>query len=402
VLQVAAKSGAAPDAEGELAFGVRFDGAAAVTAGAAISIGEGVDLAGVVNTPRTVAAGSTVDAGVRVSNVGAEPVKSAVLALSGWDSGLTAGGGFSNCTYGVLIVCTFADVLATGTTYELATQMRLRIPADTAAGSRATALGSWYTPGDFREMTDLAAELDEGFLGPKGTGAPATLREVPAAASRAAAGQVDTDPGNNVMVSEFEVGGRRPDLAAVGATITGRPGDKVDARVGFRNNGPGALHHEVFSNTDPGTHITVPPGVRAVAVDERCFPLEFEEGEEPGDVDEPSGASEYLCMLWEGTTKAEGSALFDFTFQVRAEPSAEAGRVTINEEDLTGGATLDRDGRNDSAPIAVASGDSGGEGGGLPVTGTDAGLLGAGGAVLLLAGVAGLLLVRRRRLRFTA
>jgi len=84
---------------------------------------------------------------------------------------------------------------------------------------------------------------------------------------------------------------------------------------------------------------------------------------------------------------------------MRENPSAVAGQVVINdvffEEER-----LDRDGGNDSAKITVAL--SGGEGGGLPVTGANAGLLGAGGAALLLAGVAGLLLVRRRKVRFTA
>ena len=36
------------------------------------------------------------------------------------------------------------------------------------------------------------------------------------------------------------------------------------------------------------------------------------------------------------------------------------------------------------------------------MTGANAGLIGAGGALLLLAGAVGLLLVRRRRVRFTA
>jgi LPXTG-motif cell wall-anchored protein len=112
-------------------------------------------------------------------------------------------------------------------------------------------------------------------------------------------------------------------------------------------------------------------------------------------------------MLSEGTTKAKASVLFDFTFQVRDDPSAAAGEVAINEDSITEGTPLDRDSGNDSAKIAVAlggddDGGGGGAGGGLPVTGADAGLVAAGGAVLLLAGAAGLLLVRRRRLRFTA
>jgi LPXTG-motif cell wall-anchored protein len=400
-LEVTAKAGAAQDAHGKLAFSARLGDLPEVTTASTVTIGEGVDLAGVISTPRTVAPGANVDAGLRVSNAGTGPVESVVLVMLGWDPSLSPGVGFSNCRYGILTVCTFDDELAAGTTYELTTPMRLKIPADAAAGSRASALGSWYTPGDFQELIDIAPDLNEETLGPKGTGPAVGLRAVPAkAAARAAASQVDTDPKNNILVSEFVVGGsRRPDLAAVGATVTGEPGDKVPARVGFVNNGPGTLYHWTFENTDPSTHIVVPAGLKAVGVDERCFPMMFEDGEAPEDfATDLTGASEYLCLLEEGRTKAKASTLFDFTFQVRANPSAAAGRVLINEEIFTE-YPIDRDAGNNRAAIAVQL--SGGQGGGLPVTGANAGLLGAGGALLLLAGAAGLLLVRRRRVRFT-
>ncbi|WP_412739768.1 LPXTG cell wall anchor domain-containing protein [Krasilnikovia sp. MM14-A1259] len=45
---------------------------------------------------------------------------------------------------------------------------------------------------------------------------------------------------------------------------------------------------------------------------------------------------------------------------------------------------------------------AGGSGGGLPVTGAPAGLLGAAGAALLLLGGTGYLVARRRRTRFLA
>lgn len=402
-LEVTARAGAAPDARGELAFSARIDDRPAVTTASTVTIGEGVDLAGVISTPRTVAPGASVDAGLRVSNVGTRPVKEVVLVMLGWDPSLTQGEGFSNCRYGFLTVCTFADELATGTTYELSTPMRLRIPADAAAGSRASALGGWYTPGDFRELIDIAPDLDESELGPKGTGPAAGLRAVPAkaAGARAAASQVDTDPANNVLVSEFVVGGsRRPDLAAVGATVTGEPGDEVPVRIGFRNDGPGTLYHWTFDNNDPSTHVFVPAGLAAVRVDERCWPMMFTDGEELEDfATDRAGAAEYLCLLADGKTKAKTARLFDFTFQVRENPSAAAGRVVINEEFLAE-APIDRDARNDQARIEVQV--SGGAGGGLAVTGTNAGLLGAGGAMLLLAGATGLLLFRRRRVRFTA
>jgi LPXTG-motif cell wall-anchored protein len=401
-LEVAAKAGAAQDETGKLAFSARLDDAPAVSAESKVTIGEGVDLAGVINTPVTVAPGSSVAADVQVSNAGTKPVKSTVLVLLGWDPTLTEGG-FSNCRYGFLTVCTFDDELAVGTTYELAKPMLLKIPADAAGGSRASALGSWHTASDFAELIDMAAQFDGDLLGPKGTGPAVGLKAVPvkAARSRAAGNQVDTKPDNNLLLSEFVVSGRRPDMAAVGATVKGDPGDQVPARIGFRNNGPGTLYHWTFNNNDPGTHVTVPAGLVAVKVDERCFPVEFEPGTEPEDFPEDlGGASEYLCMLEDGKTKAKGSALFDFGFQVREDPSGEAGKVSINEELFVDSDPIDRDAGNDTAKLVLEV--SGGGGGGLPVTGANAGLIGAGGALLLLAGAVGLLLFRRRRVRFTA
>ena len=411
-LKVTGKSGAAPEASGKLTFTARADADPVVTAESTVTIGEGVDVAGFITEPSSVAAGATVTTDLRVANVGAKPVHGVVLAMLGWDPSLVAGEGFSNCTYGILTVCTFDDELATGSTYELSTPMRLRIPSDAAAGSRASALGSWFTPSDFKELLDIVPDsTDSEILGPKGTGPAVRLQAVPVkrSASRAAGSQVDTNPGNNVLISEVVVAGNRePDVAAVGATVSGTAGDRVGARVGFVNNGPGTLYHWTFENTDPATHVTVPPGLRVVKVDDRCFPVpsaitdpdDADESDGENEDEDVTGAADYLCTMDGGTTKAKASTLFDFTFEVRADASDAPGQVRINEEVFTGGDALDADDSDNSAKIEVSL--SGGTGGGLPVTGANAGLLGAAGAALLVAGALGLRLARRRRTRFTA
>lgn len=407
-LKVTGKSGAAKGTSGNLTFTAQTDDNPAVTADSTVTTGEGVDLAGFITKPSSAAPGATVATDLRVANVGAKPVHGVVLAMLGWDPSLVEGKGFSNCTYGILTVCTFDDELATGTTYELSTPMRLRIPSDAAAGSRASALGSWYTPSDFKELLDIAPDsTGEEVLGPKGTGPAVHLQAMSASkstslaamsvkksASQAAGSQVDTDPANNVLISEVVVGGKNePDVAAVGATVSGTAGDKVTAKVGFVNNGPGTLYHWTFDNTDPATHVTVPPGLRAVKVDDRCFPASLS-------AIDITGASDYLCSTTGGKTKAKASTLFAFTFQVRDNASDASGQVRINEDVYTLGDTLDSDGSNNTAKIEISL--SGGTGGGLPVTGANAGLLGAAGAALLIAGALGLLVARRRRMRFTA
>ena len=413
-LQITGKAGAVTGAHGDLSFTARADAGPVGTGHSTITVGEGVDLAGFVDKPTPVAPGATVAADLRVANAGAKPVTGVVLVLLGWDPSLVTGKGFSNCRYGLLTVCTFDDELATGTTYELSTPMRLKIPSDAAAGSRASAIGGWYTPSDFKELLDIIPDSGgEEVLGPKGTGGPVRLQAVPAKKTKAQAraAQVDTNPDNNVLISEIVVtGGTEPDEAAGGATIAGAAGDKVRAKVGFVNNGPGTLYHWTFDNTDPATVVTVPAGLRAVRVDPRCMPMPSPAATEPDDDDAVIGAAEYLCLTDGGKTKADAATLYDFTFEIRADAATTPGLVRINADvfgDLLGDSdtesgdgdstTLDRNARNDTAKIEVTL-----TGDGLPVTGANAGLLGAGGAILTLVGALGLLLLRRRRTRFIA
>ena len=397
VLQVTAARAAVTGATGDLAFTVRADDGPAARSTATVRIGEGVDLAGVDTAPLTLAPGATGSADLRVANHGAAPVDGVVLAMLGWDERLLAGDGFGNCTYGLLTVCTFTDELAPGATYGLSAPVRLRMPADAATGSSATAIGAWYTPADFAELIGaLPGEPGEEVLGRPGTGPAVRLTEVAGASARAA--QVDTNPENNLTISEVTVrGGERTDLAAVGATVTGAPGTTVPARVGFVNRGPGTLYHLSFENTDPATRVTVPAGLEAVEVDDRCMPL--------GGFDDERAPEQYLCGTFQDATKAKTSVLFDFTFEIGTAAGKRAGTVAINEEEFTGGPGIDRDPRNDTAAITVAAAagsGGGGAGGGLPVTGANGTLLGAAGVVLLLAGAAGVLVARRRRVRFTA
>ena len=408
-LRLAAKPGRTTGDTGKLTFTAQADDGAVSTYSSAVAIGEDVDLEAVEPKPVTVAAGGVATVDLRVSNAGPRPVTGSVLVLAGWSERLRDGDGFSNCTYGLLTVCAFDDVLAPGATYALSESMRLRMPADAAVGSSAATFGVWYTTAEWAEV--LSTFPDEIALGRPGTGGVTHLESL---VSAAGVPQVDTNFDNNYLFSEIVIGGgRKTDMAAVGATVTGSAGDRVKARVGFVNNGPGTLYHADFSNTDPATHVTVPAGLRAVEVDESCLPLEWlaEDDETEGDFDgdEVAGFPDYLCFADVDRTKAGGRLLFDFTFEVGADSDDAAGQVTINEADLVAGTSIDRNRRNDSAKILVdvtgqGGGDagSGGSGGGLPITGAPTGVVAGVGILLLIAGAAGVLLVRRRRIRFTA
>lgn len=404
-LQVTAKPGVAAGATGTLALTAQAGDGPAAKARSTVRIGEGVDLAAVETKPTTAAAGTRTAVDQRVANVGQRPVNGTVLVTFGLPAELLDGAGFSNCTYGFLTVCTFTDPVAPGRTYALSEPIRLKIPADAAAGSSATSLSNWLTTDEWQEaLAELPAD-GRDLLGKPGTGAATRLRAVGAGPARAP--QVDVEPSNNAAVNQVIVGGgRKTDMAAVGATLTGAPGGRVPARVGFVNNGPGTLYQWHFDNVDPSTHVTVPAGLKAVEVDEACLPYSADEDEESSDDADVTGAAQYLCFPDSDSTKAGARELFDFTFALGAKAGNAVGSVAINQDDLPTADRIDRNARNDAAKIAVtvtgpaAAGGTGG--GGLAVTGANTALVAGAGALLVLAGAIGVLLFRRRRVRFTA
>jgi LPXTG-motif cell wall-anchored protein len=396
-VQVTGKAGATEGADGRLNIAVLTGGRTPeaippVTSspdptGTDVTIGEGVDLAGFNNTQASeVAAGAAVDTGLKVANTGTKTAHGVVLVLLGWDPSLVEARGFRNCSYGVLTTCTFDDDLAPGTTYELSSPMRLKIPADAAAGSRARVFGSWYEKPDFVNLfIGISGDGPSGLPSTDGTGPEVHLRPV---AKPAVTPGKDAEPDNNVLLNEVTVtGGEKPDEAAVGATVTGAVGEKVAAKVGFVNNGPGTLYHWTFGNTDVVTEVKVPAGLTVIKADKFCLPV---------------AVDDYVCFTSgkytaaKPSTKAKASTVYDFTFKVKS--ASTAGTVVINGDELSGRYELDRSAGDDTAALKVELG----EGGGLPVTGSNAAVIGGAGVLLAAAGVFGVVLFRRRRVRFTA
>jgi hypothetical protein len=396
-MRVTGREGATEGADGRLPISISADGGRAVSRPLRVTVGAGAGLAGFIDTKATaVAAGATVDTDLRVVNTGAETMHDVMLILLGWDRTLVDGKGFSNCEYGYLTTCSFEDDLAPGKTYELSSPMRRKIPADAAAGSQARAIGSWSTTSDYYDFQTGTAGEDgaSGMIGIDGTGPAVHLQAIAEPAVKPSKlNQADPKLDNNVLLSEFEVtGGEKPDEAAVGATVTGVAGEKVAAKVGFVNHGPGTLYHWTFENTDVVTEVKVPAGLTVVKADERCVPApEAAETDGPGD--------DFVCSTYAyrnaGWTKAKASTLYDFTFKVKS--ASAPGTVEINGDGLlSDGDMLDRSKSDNTAALKVELA------GGLPVTGSHAAVIGGAGALLAAAGVFGVVLFRRRRVRFTA
>jgi hypothetical protein len=350
-----------------------------------LRVAELVRLFGADTEPAVVAPGTTGPAHLRVGNDGAIPVRGAILVLDDWSAVLGAER-YRNCVYGDrAVVCTFDDVLAPSAGYELSPPIGVRIPRGAAAGSQLDLFGVWVTPDDWKDVRHNWP--DERYDGVPGTGAATHL------VARAAADAVpQTDPsGGGRLFTQLVVGGSRgPDMAAIGAAVTGAPGDRVAVRVGFVNRGPGALFHSLFDNTDPATHVVVPPGLRAVEVDDRCRPTAMPDDDESDDV---AGAPDYTCIVDADRTAAGATVLFDFTFAIGGRAGA-AGYLRLNQPDLITGARIDTRSGDDTAAIKVVFPDARAE---LPITGTHPRPVAAAGLLLILIGLAGRRLATRPR-----
>ena len=199
-------------------------------------------------------------------------------------------------------------------------------------------------------------------------------------------------------------GDQGAEVAALGTptTATGRVGATVPLKVGYINNGPASVNVDGAKDLRARTVLSLPSGVTAVRVPMTCSSY--------GDwVPGKLGAEKYRCT--EHTRLAQGEKI-EYEFELRLD---EAGTRAAQVR-LTFDAGVDPNPANDSATVTiVASADGGsedpggddGQGGGdtdgsLPITGAKAGLTAGIGGVLLAAGAAVFVAVRRRKTRFVA
>jgi len=176
------------------------------------------------------------------------------------------------------------------------------------------------------------------------------------------------------------------DSVAIGATVQGAVGDVVDIEVGMRNDGPAdlILPGEAWA---PSALVTLPVGVEAVAVGDRCAPV-VNGSPVWDDRGQPNGLV-YFCRPAHSPVAGE---TFHYPFQVEIVGVAgAAGSIVID------GGVQDPDTDNNTAEITLGSGGEG-AGGGLPVTGASAGLLAGLGAVLVVAGAVAVVMFRRSRI----
>ncbi|MCO8277450.1 LPXTG cell wall anchor domain-containing protein [Actinoplanes sp. TRM 88003] len=327
---------------------------------------------------------------ITVRNTGSEPVDSVGLLVLG-EEGLTAYGDYRNCLSleeveedlalpGVL--CKFDEEFTPGSTFQVPADSPIKVGLDKDAGGPYTYVGAVLAVG--------VNDADAALLAKRKAGKVLSLDAV-SKATGIEDGDAPEDINEEDNVAEFgvAVGKSAADSAAVGATISGAGGDRKTFEVGVRNLGPTTVI-PISQDFDwfPSARVSIPAGVKLTEVDENCMPAggEGDDFPKPGTVN----GQDYVCIPLLGLRVGETSK-FTFTGTLTGDKS-EAGSVVVD------GGVQDGNAKNDKAAITVALTGDGGEGGGLPVTGTPTGLVALGGALLLLAGGVAAYVFRRRRI----
>ncbi|MFI7543837.1 LPXTG cell wall anchor domain-containing protein [Actinoplanes sp. NPDC049599] len=371
------------------------DGVAPITRTADVTVAEGVDLAAGAPKEISVKPGRSFEAALQVHNT-TDKVVHGTAVIFDTDYPFLSTKQFANCFYSQSQVnaCTFDQDLEPGATYQIVLPYRLR--ADTYAPGTVAGEFEWLTAGDY---ADLIKFLDDaGYEGPGTVGSGGTLeiRKLPAASSLARQQQTDTNPDNNWQSLTINVAGKQgTDFAAIGATVSGGAGDNVKVPVGVRNNGPATLDRSRSGSSAVAAIITIPTGTTVTTVADGCSKSEDDSVKTKPD------ALQYVCFS-NPLFPAKTQLIWEFGLKITKVVPNAVGAVEVNPACECDRFSRDINKSNDAAKIVVNPADTGGSGGSLPITGPQTGFIGAAGALLLAAGIAGFIVARRRRTRFVA
>lgn len=258
----------------------------------------------------------------------------------------------------------------------------------------------------------------------------AAAKQAPKAAARSAQPAADLDPWDNVQ--EFDFATRNTaDLVATGVSLKGGVGETVTADFGFRNDGPAWVAHLRSSKDVARTDIFIPVGAKVTKVPAGCTGVNADGTRR----EQTLGAPRYFCSTGHVVGEKE---TFAYPFQLKIEKvvaNAE-GSITVGEwtPEGTTGQRWDPNHTNNkaafvinakgsgpaptptptattsatpaptgsatptatAAPSASATGTGVTANGGLASTGSSAGAIALGGAVLLAVG-GGLFVAFRRK-----
>ncbi|MBZ9597594.1 MULTISPECIES: peptidase [Streptomyces] len=246
------------------------------------------------------------------------------------------------------------------------------------------------------------------------------------AAAGASAQSVDLDPWNNLQEFDFRTK-NSADLVAWPVAVAGAAGETVRADFGFRNNGPAWVANLRSRESVARTDIVLPAGTKATRV-----PAECEGVNADGTAREQAlGAPRYFCSTGHVVGEREKYS-YPFELKIEQVVANAAGSVSVGQGTPQGtkGQPWDPSHANDKASVVIGTKDGGASpsptatasatasptatasssatptsttstsgitpNGGLAATGSSAGPLALGGAVLVAAG-GGLVLAFRRK-----
>ncbi|GIG58669.1 hypothetical protein Lfu02_30410 [Longispora fulva] len=388
-----ADPGAKVGATGQVTTTITSPGVTGKPATSTVTIAQGVNLTASPNIELDgVKPGETTSAAYGVTNSGETTANGVVLLLMG-DRAFQPAKRYSNCAYSpqytTIAACTFPNALAPGRTYALAQPYAYKLPADLEAPRLVAAEVQWLTPADW-----AAQQSNYGYGGlTSGSGDKLELVEKPN--STKAAPQSDTDPNDNWTSFMVKLGGNNTvDLAGVGASGTGKVGDVVRVKVGARNNGPATREFNRSGDSIFRFKVVVPAGSTAVEVPKSCSYKDADGGWVYGG---KPGAKEYSCYAVSDILKAGEQELQQFGFRIDQVKDDAKGSVQSFTSVYEQSDRVDANPANDKADIVLNPTTAA-----LPVTGTAAIGIAAGGATLVGLGAVGFVLARRRRIRFAA
>lgn len=362
--------------------------------------------------------GGTQPLPIVVSNTGTESARGLSLVLH-HTRGLGLVERYDNCSYGGdagpdpdgTTVCTVDDEIKAGLVYETDP---LTLKAGPYAFNEIVTYGVYEKGGEpkFSEK-----------LGKPSTGKKLALKERPAKAARLSA---DLNPEDNYREFDLQVT-NTADLAATPVSLKGKAGETVKADLGFQNNGPAWVAYLRSGESVGITDIVIPAGAKVTKAAKECTSLNADGTYR----EERTGAPRYTCASAYVVGEKEKAS---FPFELKIEKVVEDAKGSVlvgawqGDADpkphgwdpnhannraafvinAKGGTTTPTPGPSAStgsgtpspAPSASASaapgaGDKAKPNGGLASTGSTAGPIAIGGAVLVAAG--GVLFVAFRR-----
>jgi hypothetical protein len=383
-----------------LTFTLSADNVAAQQVTGDIPIGDAVDLVAFKLTadPGQARVGDHVVAASYVANSGSRVAQG--IRVTVFSDHSLAPDQYDNCAYTTTVtyefVCDLPDaVLNPGDRLNLVDDHGNPIGFTVAPDAGTPAAGVEIV---YDALADAATPPNLSRMArPSHTGHEVRLAQSAAPAAQAGALPVDANPDDNLVDFFWKLSGIHRDVAAVGATATGKVGDTVDVNVGFLDKGPAALD-ALRSGGDPAfAFIFLPPSnTDVVAVPHSCWSV----------VDNGDGTNTPTRGALHGTYYRCESASFvpvgatqttKITLKI-TKATGDKGLVTFFDKYVAPDYRYKDDvAADDQADVVVGPAAGGNVLTSLPVTGAPLAVIAIAGVVILAAGAGLVLLTRTRR-----